>query len=703
MDEYRRPVRPLLWLGLFALLYALLYCCIGLHFLPGDDLARREGALFGRVKQVSGSAVLLKDAVFICEGENFSLGGVRLWGAHPDELLPGQTLSCRATLRPIANKYNPGAFDARRYLFSKGVRYEAQAEDSLSVQGQPQALALFRQRLLDRVDALWPDESGVLRALLLGADGLDENLEQSYRRAGVSHVLAVSGLHVGFVAALLSLLLCFLPKASLPRFVCLCAGLVFYCLLTGASASTQRAALMAALLLLARVNGREADGLSSLSLAFGVLLLISPRQLLDVGFQLSFTAMLGIVLLFSRFQRWLRFLPKPIATPLALTLAAQTGCLPVLLCCFGSVSPYAPLVNLLTVPLAGLAVPLGLLTLLLDAVLPGAAQLTAVLCRLCVSCMNLCVEAAAGLPCAQLYLPKLPAALVLLWPALLLVLCESAPRLKKVGLPVLAAACALVLALWLPGLFPRDLQLTFLSVGCADSAILHKGTTTLVIDTGRSGYEALYALQAEDPTVEMLLLTHADADHSGGAERLLSDARVRCLCYPSGMEKEEDLAQLFALAKAQGCALQPLAAGDTLRYDTIVLRVLSPAEYRVDHSNEDSLVLELIYEDYSALLPADAGQKTLSALELPQADVLKLPHHGSADGLSAEQVAQIAPSLAVLSVGGNPYDLPRDSALEALGTVPLKRTDENGAVRILFADDALRVKSFKPLRKGFLP
>ncbi len=682
---FRRPARPLLWFAAAAFLYACLYCFLGLRALPDERLEPKEGELRGVAMEDGESSLLLRDAVFSVDGRDYDVGGVRLWAAGVSDVRRGQSVRALVKLSPIVNQDNPGAFNTRRYCYASGISYSADGK-LLEVIGKADYgfFGSLRRQLQGRVQALWPERAQTLNQLLLGDGEMEEGLLSSYRASGAAHVLAVSGLHVGFVAALLSLLFCFLPKASLPRFLAESLGLLAYCLLTGAGPSTQRAALMAAAVGLARLRGRAPDGLSALGLAAGVILLFEPRQLLSLGFQLSVSAMLGVVLLTDPLQKALRRLPAFLRDALSLTLAAQAGCLPATLSAFGSAGLYSPLTNLLAVPLAGLAVPLGLISLLLDALWPPLATLPALLCGLCAGGMDLVAQGFAALPHAQLLLPKLPVLISALWPPLLLVLIECRGKLRLFAGAGLAAGLLICLGVYLYALFPRDLTLTFLQVGCADSLYLRKGAATVAVDTGRSGSQLANALQAEDPTLDALILSHGDADHCGGTERLLRDIRVRELCYPKGLEQDADFARLLELAREAGVNVRPVAAGDELVYDGIRLQVLSPPEARPGHDNEDSLVLRVVDTNGSALLTADADGETLAGLDLEHADILKLPHHGSRSGLDAKQVRAIGPRLAVLSVGGNPYGLPAQEALDALGETPLCRTDEDGAVRVFF-------------------
>lgn len=228
MERFRWPRRPLLWFGLAALVYAGICCWIGLASLPAENLLPRQGRLRGVAMEDGGAYLLLREASFLVDGQAYDLGGVQLWAEGAGYVAKGQEVWAEITLSPVTNSPNPGAFDARRYWFTRGVRYEADGQ-VVGVRGQASYTPFERLRahLLDRVEALWPEEEAqMLGLLLLGGGDVDPELRASYQASGAAHVLAVSGLHVGFVAALLSLLLWPLPRASLGRLLCLAARAV---------------------------------------------------------------------------------------------------------------------------------------------------------------------------------------------------------------------------------------------------------------------------------------------------------------------------------------------------------------------------------------------------------------------------------------------------------------------------------------------
>jgi competence protein ComEC len=693
----------MLLFALAAFLYAAVFCARGLSLLPAANLPPAEGMLSGEVAGFLGEkGVLIRDALF----EGSQAGGVVLYASGGAFLREGQRIEARVTLSPLQNDPNPGAFDFRRYAYTLGLSYRANGE-ILGVLGAgraPSALEGLQSALEARIALLWPEHEGLLRALLLGQSGeMDDELRKAYQRSGAAHLLAVSGLHVGFVAMLIGLLLWFLPNHSKLKLLCSLGLLLVYALLTGARPSVVRACAMAGAGLALQSLGRRPDGLSTLGLAAGLMLFAWPRQLLSVSFQLSFSAVMGILLLQPRVEGWLRrlrCLPRFAQSAISVSLAAQLGCLPSLLQCYGSLPLLSLLSNLLLVPLSGALVCLGLVTLILSFILP--VSLPAALVSLGSLWMNALSEGIAGLPYAMLYLPKTPEALSALWPFVLYLCSGEGKALGARSKLALASGCSAALAAialaFLPPLFPREAELSFLSVGSADSILARRGSVSVLIDTGRDGEAALRALQAADPYVEALILTHADADHAGGLLNLCQNLRVLAILYPKGLEADREFYAELRRAEALGAALRPVAAGDRLCYDGMEFEVLWPERMEAGRQNDFSLVLRLTSGGRSALLTADINSFSQKSLRLPKSELLKVPHHGSADGLSEANLRAISPEIAVISVGPNPYGLPSEQTLRALTEkgIAAYRTDEMGAIQVILSEKGLKARFFAP-------
>ena len=237
---------------------------------------------------------------------------------------------------------------------SNGIKYFAEINSS-EIETVKFSPTIFERVNLFLRDALQKgldnEEFNVGYALLTGSDGnMDQDLLTSFRLAGVAHIFAVSGLHIGFLASVLGWLLNKLKVKSLIKAFLITAVLFIYSGVCGFSSSSIRASIMTAVFLFSAVGGVRYDRLSSIALAFVIILILQPVQLFTVGFQLSFVVVAGIAILSKPIAQIFKFLPKPVADSLGVVFSAQLVSMPISLYWFGQVSLIAVLINLIFVP-----------------------------------------------------------------------------------------------------------------------------------------------------------------------------------------------------------------------------------------------------------------------------------------------------------------------------------------------------------------
>ena len=315
---------------------------------------------------------------------------------------------------------------------------------------------------------------------------------------------------------------------------------------------------------------------------------------------------------------------------------------------------------------------LGLPALLLHMVCPALAAAPAFAARLLLRLLALLCETVADVPFAQVDAAS-PPVFVLVCFVGLLFLCspyfmEFAKRRRIALAAGILCATALSLLLWLPGELDRRQTptVTFFSVGTADSALLRSENAALLVDTGWTGSAAVSYMQGEGRSLNAVLLTHADGDHAGGLEHLLQTVPVGAVMVPRGMSWE-GLEPALAAAQEKNIPILELTAGDAFTADAFTVTVLSPTAVREGQENDDSLVLRVDCAGRTLLFTGDISARTEAALALPDCDVLKVPHHGSATATSDALLAQTTPELAVLSVGTpNRYGFPRPEVLDRL-------------------------------------
>ena len=647
--------------------------------------------------------------------------GVQLYlpyGEEGAELEPGDELTLSARLLLASEKVESDIFAAR------GTPLFAYARSAYTVTGRA-ALAELRflpQRLArvirEKIAAVFPPFAVPFMKAVLTGDRGELNAETAFyadlRTTGAAHIVAVSGMHVAFLVALLRLLFGRKRLGNL-----LTIPLVFaFMAVTGFSPSVVRAGVMQIMLLAASALRRDYDGLTALSLALMLLLLLNPVSVKNAGLQLSFAATLGLMLYSGRLRalfcapfaqegrlaRWgkapllgrvLRF----VAATLAATLAALVFTLPLSALYFGTVSLIAPVTNLLALPLATLIFSAGLLVTALGFVwFPAAAALAWGPAAL-VWLLRAAAEALARLPFASVSTDSVyvRAWLAFLYAELLLLLLLPRGRGK---LRLFAASNLLVLAcaLSLTALRGRAGKLhgTVLDVGQGQSILLVSGGETALVDCGGSlgtnagdlAAEKLHSLGTGE--LKYLILTHFHADHANGAIELLRRVRVESLLCPEPQPEDAAGFEIVEYARSLGVPVE-FREGETREYPLgeSTLTVVPPLVG--GEANERGLSILCACGDFEALITGDMDaeteQRLLAALPLPDIEVLAAGHHGSSGSNSETLLAACAPETVIVSVGeGNPYGHPARAALDRFAAIGAEvyRTDLNGDVDFIY-------------------
>ena len=549
-----------------------------------------------------------------------------------------------------------------------------------------------------------PREAELARGFVLGEDDeVDAATVEDFRRSGLSHLLAVSGQNVTLLALLAMPLLGALGIPLRERLLWVLAVILVYIPVAGAGPSIQRAGVMGALGVLATLGGRRSSRFYALAVAAVVTLGIDPGVAADVGWQLSFAAVLGILLLASPLQRaitarlgkgaWRRAL----ADGLAVTVAATLATAPLIAFHFETLSTTTLAANLLALPAVAPAMWLGMCAAGL-AQLPGIpleplnglnALLLAYIAQVAAWCAapewsELSVHLdGGGLAASYLGL----GAGVLIWRRWPLYVTASATVALVLVLPLPEGGEAVVGP-------PPGLRVSVLDVGQGDAILLRPaGAPAVLIDGGPPGAGLVRELEEAGVTsLGAAVVTHDQSDHAGGIEELLGVLPVERLVFARLRH------ELIARAAAAGAEPLRVATGQELRSGRLRLRVLwPPSELLGATSSQDpnqlALVMEARWQDFSMLLTADAEAEVVP-LDPGPVDVLKVAHHGSADAGLGDLLDEVRPQLAVISVGEeNSYGHPDPSTLATLARrrIPILRTDEEGTLEIRVARDSIVV------------
>jgi competence protein ComEC len=562
-----------------------------------------------------------------------------------------------------------------------------------------------------------PREAALARGFVLGGDErIDAATIEDFRRSGLGHLLAVSGQNVALLALLAMSLLAALGLPLRARLIWILGLIVVYVVLAGAGPSIQRAGTMGALSVLATLSGRRSSRLYGLAVAAIVTLGLEPRVAADPGWQLSFAAVLGILLLAAPLRRAIQGRlgagagRRAVADGAAMTIAATLATAPLIAHRFGTLSTTTLFANLLALPAVAPAMWLGMLAAI-GGQLPGfpVAALNSV------NALLLAYVAQVAAWCARpewayLHVRIGIAGLALSYLAVggVVLLARALRRVARPaclrGLAALAAGlAAIALASLAPGgttvaaTPPAGLRVSVLDVGQGDAILLQpRRADPVLVDGGPPAHGLLRELRAAG--VERLaaaVVSHDQSDHVGGIEELLGAMPVDRLLY-GALDRRTSIA-----AREAGALPGRLVAGDEVRAGGLRLEVLWPpgellsgGSVRED-PNRASLVLLLRWHDFSMLLTGDAEAEA-TPLDPGPVDVLKVAHHGSEDAGLGNLLERTSPRLAIVSVGeGNPFGHPTAATLRALVAhgVATLRTDRDGTVVLDVRPGSFRISA----------
>jgi competence protein ComEC len=558
------------------------------------------------------------------------------------------------------------------------------------------------EHVLDR--GLPRPEAALLRGMVLGEDdALPDDLRDAFRAAGLTHLVAASGQNIMLLVALVLGAGMLLGLELRVRWLLAGALVVAYIPLAGGGPSIQRAGVMGLATVTATVAGRPATRWYGLLLAAATTLVLDPRSAGDAGWQLSFAAVVGIAVLApvaaERLRR--RGLPAGAAEAIAVTAGATIATAPLIAARFDRFSLVALPANILATPAVAPVMWLGMLAAIVGQVTPALAAPAVQLAGLPLAYLVWLGRAAAALPGAQLAVPALAVALGAGGCAAAIRYRRPAgrePRPHRQRVALVGAAAALGLALVagagaaggdvLAAPPAGELRVTALDVGQGDATLLQAGPNAVLVDAGPPGDGVVARLrEAGVRRLDALVVTHAQADHEGGAPAVLAALPVDTLLDGRAGDEAPQSRALDGPLSLDRTRVVAAQAGQALRAGALVLHVLWPPPGRAPAGTDpNDRAIVAIAEAYGqrALLTADAESPVLAPLALGPVDVLKVSHHGSVDPGLPALLQRLHPAVALIEVGAhNTYGHPAPATLQALRTVPaVFRTDRDGTVRV---------------------
>ena len=573
--------------------------------------------------------------------------------------------------------------------------------------------AAWGKALKAGVDAAFPDDvAPLIRALVTGnRENLTDSFTTSLQRTGLSHTVAVSGMHLAFLAGMAVRLL----GRSRRSAGAVCLLVLLFCGVAGNTPSVLRAAVMIWMLQLAPLVDRERDSFTALALALLLLLLHNPFAAANIGLQLSFGAVAGILLvsdgiqerlmaLFhldhrpkSRLEAWAIRVPRFLVSTFAATMGASVLTIPLVAIHFRSVSLISPLSNLLTLWAVAVLFGAGLALGALGVCLPEISSVLAIPFTVLARYLDWVVETLGRLPLAAIPLNSIYYQVWVVYLCLLIGFGLLLNGERRWIIPACGGTIALCAALIFSILTFRSGALTavVLDVGQGQSVLLRTEDYVALVDCGGDGMDnagdvaADYIQAAGGDSLDFLILTHYHEDHANGVAQLLRRVEVEQLILPD-VEEESSLRQeILALAREKEIPVTFLRE-DTRFFWGVSgeLTLFAPLGQGTD-TNELGLAVLASAGNFDVLLTGDMSGEVerllLEHTELPDLEVLVAGHHGSATSTTEELLQTLTPDTTVISVGaGNRYGHPAQETLERLARsgTEIYRTDLQGVVMV---------------------
>ncbi len=713
-------------LAIFVRSKLLVVFALGIAWAWGHAAARLAGdlpeTLEGEDVLIQGFVASLPDStdreirfVFdVTHAEGFKMPKrVQLAWYEPSDIQPrvGERWQLLVRLRRRNGFSNPGGFDYEAYLYRGGIGATGyvrvdERNRRLVAAGSKYSIAQARAWIAERMSLAMLDDArmlGVLQGLAIGdTRRMTSDQWQVFAATGTTHLMAISGLHISMIAAIAAWLgggIVRWPSAqsrgwSAARGQSIAGSLaaIGYALMAGLSVPTQRTAIMLCIVFAARWWRRDLRTGHALGLALLAILLVDPFAPLAVGAWLSFGAVAIIVLALAG-----RLQPLGAASSFArVQLAMTIGLLPLLLVSFGSISLVSPLANAVAIPLFTLiVVPVVLFGAVCAALSPTIAAFPLGFAADLLHALWIALEWLAARPLALWHFPSVGAigiAAICLGSVLLVL--PSIWPMRVLGL----ACCAHAFFVRPPTPAAGEFELGVLDVGQGLAAVVRTHDHVLIYDTGpafQSGRDAarlavLPYLRAKGiRTVDMIVVSHGDLDHSGGLNTLIAGMPVRSSIVGSSVDPRPEQADLCS-------------AGHSWAWDGVRFEVLHPRSSFIGDDNDSSCVVRVQGSAGSVLLTGDielAGEAMLLQTGLAPSDVVVIPHHGSRTSSSQDFVDALSPKVAIVAAGyRNRWGLPKADVIERWRQAGARTysTSKSGAIELsLRADRVIQVREHR--------
>jgi len=697
------------------------------------DEIELKGELISSGKSSTGRPVYevqVKEISFEKDGIWHNPFKIRLYGSEEAKIdvSTGNEIHALVRIYSFPDRRNPHEFDYGQWLHNRGIAAHGELIEILTISYTGRiGWESIRTNVQASADLLFKEEhSHMAKALLLGfKDDLTPETRLQFSRSGLSHIMAVSGLHVGFIVAPFWLLIPFMWGSAKGRYFglfLLTLLLLGYAGLTGFSPSVCRASLMAWFISYGKLFHKVRNSLNLTAVAAIIVLFINPRQLFEVGFQLSFSAVYIILLIMKEAQelipkRYRHGFSGGLISIVLVSVVVQLGLFPILIYYFGEFSIIGPIANALVVPLLSFTVPAGLLFILVSPMVPEILHAGVIPLQFSLNWVQWVAEYLGSQSFSFISISDKSTSIFLIWISALFWIAASRIYAIRWKFLILLLCCVNLYFIekWTREPSVKNLVITVLDVGQADA--IHISTPNgynLLIDTGRwspmsnSGDRILlpYFEFLRLDKIDAVILSHPHADHIGGMPSLIEGINIGNI-YQSEYAYESVLYHTgMNLAEMNNIPVYHPSAGDLIDIDpSLRIFVIGPEPNAPrDHNpNNHSLSFKLVYGNTSFLFSGDAEVEQERRMverygDFLKSDLYKVGHHASNTSSTELFLREVNPDITVASLAfRNVFGHPGQNAVNRLHQYSNNQmyTSLNGAIRFESDGEAIREVSWR--------
>lgn len=652
---------------------------------------------------------------FLC---NIKEKNYRRLGKLYDKIGVGNYVKIKGTINKPRNERNPGEFDYYKYLQSKKISalvYSGSASNVKIIDDKisfgKNIIFKVRKAVAESISKIYNKRTaGLMKGLILAdRSEIDYRVKENFINSGVIHVLAVSGLHVGFIVLIFFFLF---SRASIyPRTILTIIGLIAFLFITNNPPSVFRATIMAVVMLLVFLSNRNYNALNALAIAALILLIIDPAEIFNPGFQLSFSAVLSILIVYPIFDLKIRgfniqnkFL-KYLLLFIAVSLAAQLGTLPFTLIYFNKLSIVSLFANILVIPMIGLIISLGILSLIVGSFWTWAALIFSSANMLTADILFYIVKILGELKFSYLFIREFSIIDAAIYYILFLIFIYALKRFSNsfaiiITIVLLIGNSIVYLKLDDRELLPDgELSVLMIDIGQGDGILLKfpngkyglidAGNATPTFDNGERVIAPLLRRLGIDK-IDYGFISHIDSDHYKGFLYLIANGFISKI-YKSKLDTslKKDV-RLEKLIRAKNVDLEYYSKknidfGNARMY---VLNDTTNIKYKGFDTNNKSGVFKIVHGNNTFLFVGDAEKQAEKLLvnnygKFLDVDVLKVGHHGSKTSSSKIFIDYTKPKIALISVGlNNKFRHPSKVVIDRYKSrnIEIDRTDLEGAI-----------------------